>query len=248
MSGSNSPSAATKTTIRKPIFDTVRTILRRGFRQPEVDAIDSAIERSMTRASVRDGMGAGLEADTSPQDSVSGVSTVPHIRRAERVKGSPKRPIGKAGAALIKQFEGCARLRRDGMVEAYPDPGTGGDPWTIGWGATGPGLELGERIGPGTVWTQGQCDARLADDLKRYARDVARAIGDTPTSQAQFDAMVSFHYNTGAIARATLTKRHLAGDYEAAAQEFKRWNKAGGRVLKGLVRRRAAEEKLYRSG
>ena len=145
------------------------------------------------------------------------------------------------GLALIRQFEGCARLRPDGMVEAYPDPGTGGEPWTIGWGATGPG------IGPGSVWTQQQCDARLESDVARHARDVAIALGDAPTTQAQFDALVSFHYNTGAIARSTLLRRHLAGDYRAAAEEFARWNRAGGRVLKGLVRRRAAEAHLYRS-
>ena len=97
------------------------------------------------------------------------------------------------------------------------------------------------------MWTQAQCDERLEDDLSRYAADVARAIGDAPTSPAQFDAMVSFHYNTGAIARATLTKKHCAGDYEGAAAEFARWNKAGGRVLKGLVRRRAEEAELYRA-
>lgn len=154
--------------------------------------------------------------------------------------------VGNDGINLIKQFEGCARLRPDGMIEAYPDPGTGGEPWTIGWGATRDGLYGFVRRN--TVWTQGQCDDRLVDDLKRYANEVARAIGDTPTTQAQFDAMVSFHYNTGAIARATLTKKHVARDHAGAADEFKRWNKAGGKVLKGLVRRRASEEKLYRSG
>ena len=81
-----------------------------------------------------------------------------------------------------------------------------------------------------------------------YANDVARAIGDAPTSQSQFDAMVSFHYNTGAISRATLTRKHKAGDFAGAASEFARWNKAGGRVLKGLVNRRRAEAKLYSSG
>lgn len=152
---------------------------------------------------------------------------------------APRR-VGPGGIALIKRFEGCARLRTDGLVEAYPDPGTGGAPWTIGWGATG------ADIGPDTVWTQAQCDARLEADLSRYAADVARAIGDAPANRDQFDAMVSFHYNTGAIARATLTRKHVASDYEGAAREFARWNRAGGRVLKGLVRRRAAEERLYR--
>ena len=149
--------------------------------------------------------------------------------------------VGAAGVALVKRFEGCARKRGDGLFEAYPDPGSGGAPWTIGWGATGPG------IGPGTAWTPVQCDARLAADLARYAAEVAQVLGDAPTSQAQFDALVSFHFNTGAIGRATLTRRHRAGDSAGAAREFARWNRAGGRVLAGLVRRRAAEAALYRS-
>lgn len=157
------------------------------------------------------------------------------------------RAIGPEGIALIKRFEGCARLRLDGLIEAYPDPATGAEPWTIGWGATGRDHVHGGRIGPDTVWTQAQCDARLADDLARYAADVAAALGDTPTTQPQFDALVSFHYNTGAIARATLTAKHRAGDTEGAAREFARWNRAGGRVLKGLVNRRAVEAELYQS-
>jgi lysozyme len=161
------------------------------------------------------------------------------------VANTAPRTIGAAGIALIKRFEGCARLRSDGMVAAYPDPGTGSEPWTIGWGATGRDHVHGGRIGPQTTWTQAQCDERLADDLTRYAADVARALGDAPTTQAQFDALVSFHYNTGAIARATLTQKHVAGDFQGAVREFARWNRAGGRVLKGLIRRRAAEAELY---
>lgn len=152
------------------------------------------------------------------------------------------RRIGPDGLALIKRFEGCARKRSDGQFEAYPDPGTGGDPWTIGWGATGQG------IGPGTVWTAQQCDARLEADLARYSADVARALGDAPTSQHQFDALVSFQYNTGAISRSTLAKLHKAGDFEGAAAEFGKWVHAGGRRLPGLVRRREAEAALYRAG
>jgi len=173
--------------------------------------------------------------DFPSQDSVSCVSNTP-----------PTRSIGPAGIALIKRFEGCARRRADGMIEAYPDPGTGDAPWTIGWGATGRDSFGGGSIGPGTCWTQAQCDARLEQDLKRYAAEVAAAIGTASTSQGQFDALVSFHYNTGAIARATLTRKHIAGDHQGAAREFARWNRAGGRVLKGLVRRRAAEAERYR--
>ncbi len=192
---------------RKMIFDAVRRMLGRGFRQREVDALDTAIDTAIHGA---------------------------HAPGSSRVGAMSAR-----GLALIKTFEGCARLRPDGMVEAYPDPGTGGAPWTIGWGATGPG------IGPATVWTRAQCDERLARDVERHAADVARAIGDAPTSQAQFDALTSFHYNTGAIARATLTQRHRAGDFAGAEREFARWNKAGGKILRGLVRRRAAEAALY---
>ena len=173
-------------------------------------------------------------ADFASQDSVSCVSNT-----------APARAIGPAGIALIKRFEGCARLQLDGLVGAYPDPGTGSEPWTIGWGATGRDHVHGGRIGPGTVWTQAQCDARLTDDLARYASEVAAALGDAPTTQSQFDALVSFHYNTGAIARATLTAKHCKGDTAGAAREFARWNRAGGRVLKGLGRRRAEEAELY---
>ena len=196
---------------RKPIFDTLRRLLGRPFRQSEVVALDDAIDASL---------------DPHPQP-----------RRTE----SPH-AVGNAGLELILRFEGCARKRADGLIEAYPDPGTGAAPWTIGWGATGP------DIGPGTVWTQQQCDDRLAQDLARHAREVAEAVQDAPTSQAQFDALTSFHYNTGAIRRATLLRLHRAGRFEEAADEFSRWTRAGGRVLNGLVRRRAAEELLYRSG
>lgn len=144
------------------------------------------------------------------------------------------RRISATGIALIKRFEGC-------RLAAYPDPGTGGDPWTIGWGATGKG------IGPGVRWTQAQADTRLETDLLRYAAEVTQALGKVRTTQSQFDALVSFHYNTGAIRKATLTRLHVAGDPVAAAGQFARWVHAGGRVMKGLVRRREAEAALYRS-
>lgn len=191
---------------RRPLFDIVRKLIRRGLRQPEVDALDAAID-----------------AMTDPAGNHS----------------QQTRSISSRGIELIQRFEGCARLRSDGLVEAYPDPGSGGEPWTIGWGATGP------DIGPGTVWTRQQCDARLAADIDRHAREVSQALGEAPTSQCQFDALVSFHYNTGAIARSTLLKRHISGDFHGAGQEFHRWNRAAGRVLNGLVRRRKAEADLY---
>lgn len=200
---------------RKPIFDAIRAA--KGEIAPaEVPQIDELLDRL------------GL-----PRAPVAGVAQPPrHLART----------IGPAGAELIKRFEGCARRREDGRFEAYPDPGTGAEPWTIGWGSTGKG------IGPGTVWTQTQCDARLLIDLSRYGTEVAEAIGDAPTTQNQFDALVSFHYNTGAIRRATLTKLHRQGRFDAAGREFMKWVNAGGRPLAGLVRRRQAERDLYQKG
>ena len=156
-------------------------------------------------------------------------------------QAGPVTTIGPRGLALIKHFESCAKRRRDGAFEAYPDPGTGGDPWTIGWGSTGKGIVRG------TVWTQTECDARLDRDLVRFAREVAHALGDAPTSQHQFDALVSFHYNTGAIAKATLIRLHKAGRFGEATLEFGKWINAGGQRMNGLVRRRRAEADLYRS-
>ena len=192
---------------------------------------------------------------TLRQSEVEAVNAVLESRARPSSPSTPERAfvptrVSERGEQLIKRFEGCARLRPDGRIEAYPDPGTGGDPWTIGWGATGADHFNGGRIRRGTIWTQAQCDQRLREDLPRYAREVIAALGPaiSATSQAQFDALASFHYNTGAIARATLTRKHIAGDFQGAAREFARWVNAGGRPLKGLERRRAAEAALYLEG
>jgi GH24 family phage-related lysozyme (muramidase) len=149
--------------------------------------------------------------------------------------------ISPDGIALIKRFEGCAKRRPDGRFEAYPDPGTGGDPWTIGWGATGPDIKRG------TVWTQEECDARLLKDLERFEKAVAAMVWDRPFKQHQFDALVSFAYNVGPanLKSSTLLKKHRAGDYIGAAVEFLKWTHAGGKRLAGLVKRRSAEAALY---
>ncbi|PSJ40487.1 lysozyme [Allosphingosinicella deserti] len=144
-------------------------------------------------------------------------------------------------AKLIQQFEGCAKEGPDGHFHAYPDPGSGGDPWTIGWGSTG------ADIVPGTIWTQQQCDDRFNEHLREFAEAVTNAIGSSRTRQPQFDAMVSFAYNVGIknFTTSTLLRLHKAGDSKGAAAEFAKWNKAAGKVLPGLTRRRAAEAALY---
>lgn len=97
--------------------------------------------------------------------------TIPEVRILDQVLES-MRPgpdirilshgVSLAGIRPIKAYEGCARLRADGRYEAYPDPGTGGAPWTIGWGATG------ADVRPGIVWTKEQCDRRLEADIARH--------------------------------------------------------------------------------
>lgn len=144
--------------------------------------------------------------------------------------------------ALVREFEGCAKRLPNGMLQAYPDPGSGGDPWTIGWGATGPG------INPATRWTQAQADERLERDVAAFAARVAKLLGTAVTTQHQFDALVCFAYNVGIenLSSSTLLRMHRAGDYAGAAGQFARWNKAAGKVMAGLSRRRAAEAALYR--
>lgn len=138
-------------------------------------------------------------------------------------------PAVEVATALIKQFEGC-------HLKAYPDPGSGGDPWTIGWGATGPG------IGPVTVWTKATADARLAQDVARFA-DGVRGMVKVPVNANQLGALISFAYNVGLgnLKTSTLLRKLNAGDYEGAKGQFSRWNRAAGKVMRGLTRRRAAE-------
>jgi lysozyme len=147
--------------------------------------------------------------------------------------------IGPEGVALVKRFEGC-------KLKAYPDPGTGGEPFTIGWGTTR--YANGQKVKPGDAVTQEQADALLLNDLAGAEKQVSRAVEGIATTQKQFDALVSFQYNTGALLSSTLLRKHKAGDYAGAANEFYRWVHANHRVLPGLVKRREAEAALHREG
>lgn len=142
--------------------------------------------------------------------------------------------ISKRGLDLIKQYEGC-------ILKAYPDPATGGDPWTIGFGHTGP------EVKKGLVWTQAQANSALADDVCEFGNGVLKLVGNAPTTQGQFDALVSFAYNVGLgkLKTSTLLRLHKSGDHAGAKAQFARWNKAAGKVMAGLTKRRAAEAGLY---
>lgn len=140
------------------------------------------------------------------------------------------------GIALIKEFEGC-------KLTAYQDSvGV----WTIGYGWTQP--VDGKPIRAGMTIKQETAERLLKTGLVSYESDVSRLV-KVGLTQGQFDAMVSFTYNLGArsLSTSTLLRKLNAGDYAGAADEFLRWNKAGGKVLNGLSRRREAERALFLS-
>ena len=148
--------------------------------------------------------------------------------------------ISQDGVDLIQHFEGCAKRVGD-QFHAYPDPGTGREPWTIGFGSTGP------DIGPDTVWNWQQCNVRFKNDLRRFSARVSQVLGTAPTTQNQFDAMVSLAYNIGMgnFQKSSVLRFHLAGDHPKAAQAFRAWYKSNGQALAGLIDRRAKEASFY---
>jgi len=132
---------------------------------------------------------------------------------------------------LIRTYEGL-------KLKAYRCPAGIA---TIGYGSTGPDIHIG------LTWTLDQAKARLQSDVTKFAAGVSRVAGTC--THGQFDALVSFAYNCGLanLKGSTLLKKHLTGDHVGAAAEFGKWIKGGGKVLPGLVTRRAEEAKLYRS-
>ncbi len=148
---------------------------------------------------------------------------------------------GTAGRQLIQSYE---KLR----LKAYRDLG---GVWTNGWGHTGPDVHEGD------VWTVEHANAVFEADLLVFEKGVNDLV-KVPLSQNQFDALVCFAYNVGldqdadtkaeGLGDSTLLKKLNAGDYEGAAEEFKKWNKVDGIPARGLTIRRAAETALFRAG
>lgn len=140
--------------------------------------------------------------------------------------------ISQKGVDLIKSFEGLE-------LKAYKDSvGV----TTIGYGSTGPHVSMGMTI------TKEQAEQLLKKDLERFERGVSDLV-KVPLNQNQFDALVSFSFNLGLgnLKSSTLLKKLNASDYIGASKEFERWNRAGGKVLNGLTRRRIAERDLFLS-
>lgn len=144
--------------------------------------------------------------------------------------------LNKRTLDLIKSFEGLE-------LKAYKDSvGV----WTIGYGHTNSAGS--PKVIPGQMITETEALQMLANDLKKYEAPVQRLV-KVPLTDNQYGALVSFTYNLGEgnFASSTLLKKVNAKDFKGAAQEFAKWNKAGGKVLNGLTRRRAAEAALFAS-
>ncbi|MBR8151667.1 lysozyme [Burkholderia vietnamiensis] len=153
--------------------------------------------------------------------------------------------LSPAGCNLIEDFES------DRLV-AYPDPATGGAPWTIGRGHTGPDVYKGLTI------TQAVSDMLFAQDIRTRGEDIINGL-DLELTQNQFDALVSFVFNIGpgkpgvkdglvylrSGGPSTLLRLLRAKNFAGAADQFPLWNKGNGKPMAGLTRRRLAERALF---
>jgi lysozyme len=150
-----------------------------------------------------------------------------------KLSDSVVRTVNAAGLELIKHFEGL-------YLSAYRCPA---GVWTIGYGHTGLTHKDG-TVKAGRKITKEQAEELLKHDLRKFADRVQDGC-NVPLSDDQFSALVSFDFNTGGFLKSTLRTKLNAGDYKGAADQLLRWDKAGGKVLAGLVRRRKSERNLF---
>ena len=141
--------------------------------------------------------------------------------------------ISEAGVDLIKSFEGC-------KLEAYKCPA---GIWTIGYGHTGSDVTSGLSI------DEQEAESLLYDDLAQFENGVNKLTQELDITQGMFDALVCFAYNVGLgnLAKSTLLKLLKQNKVLEASEQFKVWNKSGGKELAGLTRRRNAEAELFLS-
>lgn len=148
--------------------------------------------------------------------------------------------ISDHGLELVKTFENClAPIKgRPGFFKPYIDPvGV----LTLGYGHTN---HHQPRFDSSAVWSQAECDSALAGDMQTFERHVEQLCKVT-LEQYEFDALVSWSFNTGGPASATLWKKLNARNKAAVPTELAKWNRGGGKVMKGLVRRRKAEGLMF---
>lgn len=168
-----------------------------------------------------------------------------HVKSASA--GNPTR-LSHRGWLELEREEGL-------RLQAYPDPASGGDPWTIGIGCTR--WFDGRAVRPGD-WLDSRAQAIELAELA--VRPIEKKLGEwvkVPLRQAQFDALVLFAFNVGldddaddiaeGLGDSTLLKKLNAWDYEGAAAEFPKWNRAAGKVNRGLINRRARERAMFES-
>lgn len=139
---------------------------------------------------------------------------------------------------LIRQFEGCHKRLPDGRIGPYICPA--GYP-TQGWGIVVPSMDV-------PPITQAQADAVLRREVPRYMQEALRASPILAAHPRRLAAITSFVFNLGAgrYRASTLRRRVDAADWDGACDELGKWVRGGGRVLPGLVKRRAAEVALMR--
>jgi len=137
--------------------------------------------------------------------------------------------ISQEGISLIKKFEGCE-------LEAYQ---CAAGVWTIGYGST-------KDVKEGDTLTQKEADNLLLHEMQEYEGYIKELV-KIPLKQNQFDALVSWVFNLGPanLKASTMLKFLNAGDYHLIPSQIKRWNKANGKVLEGLIRRREAEALMF---
>jgi len=143
--------------------------------------------------------------------------------------------LNKAGADLIKSFEGC-------KLKAYQ---CSAKKWTIGYGNTF--FEDGTPVKIGDAITQDKAEKMFALIADEFASKVAKLVTSNVTPN-QFGSLVSFAYNCGVVnlQKSTLLKKVNVNPNDPTIRaEFMKWNRAGGKVLAGLTRRREAEANLY---
>ncbi len=139
---------------------------------------------------------------------------------------------------LLKEFEGF-------RAEPYPDPATGGEPWTIGYGSTRDGQ--GMNITPATPpITEAQAALLAERDMREAFESVADAI-KTPLTRHERAAIEDFIYNVGAgnFRNSTLLRLINLGKFALAAKQFEAWDHADGKIMAGLLRRRLSEEQIF---
>ena len=143
------------------------------------------------------------------------------------------RPIPQSAIDLITRWEGL-------RLSSYPDPASGGEPWTIGYGHTG-GVKPGDRI------SEARARVLLKSDLARFATAISQKLGPVvdELTDNQYAALLSLVFNVGPDAPKTLYAKLRRREFDQAPMEFLRFVNARGRKLQGLVNRRTDEVRVW---